>query len=106
MKQRFLVIFYILISYSFYPHITLPTRFSNNNGTLIDKLFCKLNDSAIKPKSGILTKQLSDHQPYITFLNTVPHKEPSPKHIKINIQMLQMHIFGMNVAFCIDLIAP
>ena len=27
-----------------------------------------------------------DHEPYFTFLNPVPHKEPSPKHIKINIQ--------------------
>ena len=31
--------FDMLISNSFYPHITLPTRFSNNNRTLIDKLF-------------------------------------------------------------------
>ena len=44
------IFFYMLISYSFYPHFTLATRVSNNNGTLIDKLFCKLTDSGIKPK--------------------------------------------------------
>ena len=35
---------------------------------------------------GILTKQLSDQRPYFAFLNTVPHEEPSPKHIKIQNQ--------------------
>ena len=35
---------------------------------------------------GILTKQLSDQRSYFAFLNTVPHEEPSPKHIKIQIQ--------------------
>ena len=40
----------------------------------------------MKPKSGILTKQLSDHQPYLTFLNTVSHTEPLPRYIKITVQ--------------------
>ena len=35
--------FDMLISNSFYPHITLPTRFSNNNGTLIDNLFYRID---------------------------------------------------------------
>ena len=38
--------FDMLISNSFYPHITLPTRFSNNNGTLIDNLFCRIDKYA------------------------------------------------------------
>ena len=62
--------FDMLISNSFYPHITLPTRFSNNNGTLID-MFCRIHKYAKQPKSGILTKQLSDQQPCFTFLNNV-----------------------------------
>ena len=40
----------------------------------------------MKPKSGILTKQLSDHQPYFTFLNTVSHTKPLPRYIKITVQ--------------------
>ena len=36
----------MLISNSFYPHITLPTRFSKNNGTLIDNLFCIIDKYA------------------------------------------------------------
>ena len=85
-KEVFAEFFDTLISYSFYPHITLPTRLSKNNGTLIDNFFCKLTKSTKKPKSGILTKQLSDHQPYFTFLNTVSHTEPLPRYIKITVQ--------------------
>ncbi len=31
-----------LTANSFYPKITMPTRFSNKQGTLIDNIFCKL----------------------------------------------------------------
>ena len=40
----------------------------------------------MKPKSGILTKQLSDHQPYFTFLNTVSHTEPLLRYINITVR--------------------
>ena len=85
-KEVFAEFFDTLISYSFYPHITLPTRLSKNNGTLIDNFFCKLTKSTMKPKSCILTKQLSDHQPYFTFLNTVSQTEPLPRYINITVQ--------------------
>ena len=75
--------FDMLISNSFYPHITLPTRFSNNSGTLIDNLFCRIDKYAKQPKSGILTKQFSDHQPCFTFLNNVQLKDKPPKYITI-----------------------
>ena len=42
--------FDMVISNSFYRHITLPTRFSNNNGTLIDNLFCRIYKYAKQPK--------------------------------------------------------
>ena len=71
----------------FYPHITLPTRFSNNNETLIDNLFCIIDKYAKQPKAGILTKQLSDHQPCFTFLNNVQLKDKPPKYITIRIQI-------------------
>ena len=70
-----------------FPHITPPTRFSNNNGTLIYNIFCILTDSTIKTTSGILTKQsIIGPSVVFTFQNTIPHKEPSPTHIKIDIQ--------------------
>ncbi len=40
---------------SFYPKITLPTRFSNKHGTLIDNIFCKLTDMTT---SVILIKKI------------------------------------------------
>ena len=79
----------MLISNSFYPHITLPTWFSNNSGTLIDNLFCRIDKYAKQPKSGILTKQFSDHQPCFTFLNNVQLKDKPPKYITIRIQSEQ-----------------
>ena len=81
--------FDMLISNSFYPHITLPTRFSNNNGTLIDNLFCRIDTYVKQPKSGILTKHSSDHEPCFTFLNNVQLKDWPPKYITIRIQSEQ-----------------
>ncbi len=40
--------FDMLTSHSFYPKITLPTRLTNNNGTLINNNFlCKLTESTL-----------------------------------------------------------
>ncbi len=39
--------FDMFTNHSFYPKITLPTRFSNKHGTIIDKFFCKLSESTI-----------------------------------------------------------
>ena len=53
---------YMAISHSLYPRISLPTRFTRTNGTLVDTLFCKLSKYTLESTAGILTKQLSDHQ--------------------------------------------
>ena len=74
-----------LISHSLYPQITLPTRFTRTNGTLIDIFFCKLNKNILESKTGILTNKLSDHQPYFISVNITQKKEPLPKYVKINI---------------------
>ena len=81
-KPMFKEFFDTIISHSFIPQITLPTRFSNKNGTLIDNIFCKLSDSTLQSTSGILTQKLSDHQPYFTCLNTKYHNDRNPKYIK------------------------
>ncbi len=46
-KEVFSEFFDSLTENSFYPKITLPNRFSNKHGTLIDNLFCKLNHAFI-----------------------------------------------------------
>ena len=71
-----------LISHSLYPLITLPTRFTRTNGTLIDNFFCKLCKSVLESTAGILTKRFSDHQPYFMMLNTNQKTNPPPKFIK------------------------
>ena len=71
-----------LISHSLYPLITLPTRFTRTNGTLIDNFFCKLCKYVLESTAGILTKRFSDHQPYFMMLNTNQKTNPPPKFIK------------------------
>ena len=74
-----------LVSHSLYPQITLPTRFTRTNGTLIDNFFCKLSKYTLESTAGILTKQFSDHQPYFMFLNITQVTESHPKFITIKI---------------------
>ena len=81
-----------LISHSLYPQITLPTRFTRTNGTLIDNFFCKLNKTILESKTGILTNKLSDHQPYFISLKITQKKELLPKYVKIHIVSIEaMH---------------
>ncbi len=76
----------MLTSHSFYPKITVPTRLTNNNGTLIDNFLCKLTESTLDTTYGVLINKLSDHQPYFILLNNVDTRDPPPKFIKINKQ--------------------
>ncbi len=85
-KHVFSEYFDLLISHSFYPKITLPTRLSNKYGTLIDNFFCKLTEATIDTISGILTKKFTDHQPYFILLNNIQLKTYTPRFIRINQQ--------------------
>ena len=46
-----------MLSHSQYPQITLPTRLTRINGTLIDHLFCRLHKPILENTAGILTKR-------------------------------------------------
>ena len=73
-----------LISHSYFPKITFPTRFSRTTGTLIDNFFCKLTRTTFDITSGTLTKSFSDHQPYFIFLNCkTTNKKPPNTFIQI-----------------------
>ncbi len=67
--------FNMFTCHTFYLKITLPTRLSNNHGTLIDNIFCKLTETTLDTTSDILIKKFSDHQPYFTLLNNVILKD-------------------------------
>ena len=70
--------FDLLMAHNLCPQITLPTRFSNKNGTLIDNIFCKLLPSTQEHCSGILIQKLSDHLPCIMLLNSQTRKKTQP----------------------------
>ena len=46
--------FDMLTSFSIFPQITFPTRFSNRTGTLIDNFFCYLTKYTLENTAGIL----------------------------------------------------
>ena len=79
--------FEMLTTHSFYPQITLPTRFCYTTGTFIDNFFLKKKKKqSTKTKVGILLKTLSDHQPYFILFDMAINKEATPKCIQINVQ--------------------
>ena len=47
----------------FFPEISLPTRFTDRTGTLIDNFFCKVSEISLKSSPGILIDTFLDHQP-------------------------------------------
>ena len=82
-REIFSEIFDTFTSNSFFPTITLPTRFSNRNGTLIDNFFCKLTEASLSSLSGICINQFSDHHPYFISLKIIKPKHQLPKYIKV-----------------------
>ena len=75
----------LLMSYNLYRQITLPTRFSKFNATLIDNFFCKLKHSGQQNIAGILIRTFSSHQPYFIFVNKPQNREQIPKFAQIKI---------------------
>ena len=82
-KEVFADFLEMMTSFSYYPKITLPTRFSKNNGSLIDNIFCKISENTLRASSGILLKQFSDHQPYFICYNTIKPKQSLSSTVKI-----------------------
>ena len=72
----------IFITNGFKSNISLPTRFSERNATLIDHIFTKLNSNA-RTKSGIIYSNISDHLPCFMSISFKNKFEPRPKFIKV-----------------------
>ena len=83
-KETICDFFEMICSKSFFPKITLPTRFSLRNGTLIDNIFCKISDTTLNTPSGILIKTFSDHHPYISTFKIPDVKDKYIKYIRVN----------------------
>jgi Holliday junction resolvase RusA-like endonuclease len=74
--------FDLMLSNGLLPKITLPTRFSTNSATLIDNVFCRISNDFSKSLSGVLTSQMSDHQPCFVSLDYLHHKPIPPKYVR------------------------
>ena len=74
----------LLMSHSLNPQITLPTRVSTNNGTLIDNVFCKLFNPSVSTCADIHINRLSDHQPCFLFIDIHIIRRRPPKCIQIH----------------------
>ena len=81
----------MLTSFSLFPQITYPTRFSNRTDTLIDNFFCCLTKQTLESTAGISIKTFSDHQPYFLILYTVLKKEYTSKFVCIKVQNEEIH---------------
>ena len=70
-----------LISFGFFPKITLPTRFTEQSSTLIDNVFS--NNIEEREISGILLNHISDHQFLFTYIEKLSYIEKVPKFVDI-----------------------
>ena len=82
-----------ITGHSFSPKITLPTRFSNMNGTLIDNFLYKISHRLLKTSAGIILSRISDHLPYFVSLDYVNIKL---KNVTKFIQVKQQNASNLN----------
>ena len=68
---------------SFYPKITLPTKFANKSCCLIDQIHCKSTLPISAFSSKIVISQLSDHFPCIVSIKLLREKKHKPKYVSI-----------------------
>ena len=76
----------LFLTNSFIPKITLPTRLTRNNGTLIDNQFCKISKHLTYSLSAVILCDLSDHLPYFTCFEYTSSKQYTNRHITYSIQ--------------------
>ena len=73
----------MMVNFSFIPRITLPTRFSKRNCTLIDQIYVKQPDYVNAPDDSlILLSALSDHLCCITKICSRIKRSETNKYIK------------------------
>ena len=68
----------MVMTYGFFPKITLSTRLSDRNGTLIDNFLCIFIHNFSHISAGILVCRISDHFPYFLQLDYGIAKRVSP----------------------------
>ena len=69
----------LMYCFSLIPSVTLPTRLSRRNATLIDHIFCK--SPSYRLNGGIILSNISDHLMPFLSLDIRSHHTPPPKTI-------------------------
>ena len=70
-REKFSEFFDMMCTNSFFPKITLPTRYGTHSCSLIDQMFCKVpHQQEIDISSSIIISRISDHFPCIVNLRT------------------------------------
>ena len=82
-REKFQDYFDLFVSRGLFPTISLPTRFSRRNCTLIDQSFTNVFQNSDNSSSGILVSCLSDHLPHFSLLDILSRKRTSKKFVKI-----------------------
>ena len=82
-REKFQEYFDLFVSNGSVPQITLPTRFSAKNATLIDQIFCRFSKHTSRNTSGIIVTQISDHLPCFSVINYQSKIRLNSKYIKI-----------------------
>ena len=88
--------FNTITSHGFFPKITLPSRFSEYHGTLIDNLLCNLSEGFFKSSAGILISNISGHFPYFLCLDYVQTANTIPTFIQIKHNPDSLNKFKMD----------
>ena len=71
-----------IIANGYLPKITVPTRLTHQNGTLIDNFFVKFSNEYSDSTARVLKSKISDHLPYFISLDYVSCNRYVSKFIK------------------------
>ena len=82
-RDKFQEYFDLFVSNGSIPQITMPTRFSKRNATLIDQIFCRFSKNTSQNTSGIIVTKISDHLPCFSSINYLNNIKKKSKSIKI-----------------------
>ena len=82
-RDKFQEYFDLFVANGSIPQITMPTRFSRRNATLIDHIFCRFSKFSSQGPSGIVVTKISDHLPCFSIINYKSNTKNKPRYITI-----------------------
>ena len=82
-REKYQEYFDLFVANGSIPLITMPTRFSRKNATLIDHIFCRFSKFTSQSTAGILVTKISDHLPCFSVINYKCNTKYKSKFIKI-----------------------